>query len=138
MNPENDKFGFGKMLARLAEAKVDMPKKLAAAGQLYFQQNFDKQQWSGQPWEPRKKETRRSEGKALLVATGRLRQAMQKTIREFNWKQIVWGVDVPYAKYLNFGTENMPAREFMGFDPELKATLQDKVKQSFDKVMLNR
>ena len=135
---EDDKFGFGKMLTRLREAKTNMPKKLAASGQLYFQQNFDKAQWEGKSWQKRKKETKRSEGKALLVNTGKLRQAMQKTIREFNWNKIVWGVDVPYAKYLNFGTDDMPAREFMGFSPELKGILHDKIKQSFDKVILNR
>lgn len=133
-----DKWGFGKMLSRLRDAKVNMPKQLAAAGQLYFQRNFDKAQWGGVPWEPRKRDSKKTEGKALLVRTGRLRQSLQKTVREFSWKQIVWGVDVPYAKYLNFGTDTMPAREFMGFDEELRKEIHDKLKKTFDKVILNR
>ena len=103
MAEESDKFGFGAMIRKLQAAKAQVPKQLAYAGQLYFQQNFDRQQWDGAPWEKRKTETKRSEGKALLVSTGKLRGAMSHTIRSYDWKKIVWGVDIVYAKYLNFG-----------------------------------
>lgn len=180
-----DKWKFGLMLANLKEAKVNMPKKLAATGQLYFQQNFNKAQWDGVPWEGRKKETKKSSGKALLVSSGRLRQAMQKTVRECNWNRIVWGIDVPYAKYLNNGFDGtvsahmrtatvtrrvkggysgltasfrmktgaakiqlrgathevkahrmvLPARQFMGFNEELRKILHKKIREEFGKIL---
>lgn len=134
----DDKFGFGKMIKRLHEAKSTLPNALAHAGQLFFQQNFDKAKWDGVPWKPRVSETRKSKGKHLLVRTGNLRQSLQNSIRSVSWEKIVWGTDVPYAKYLNFGTDKMVAREFMGENKELKEKLLSKIKFAFDKIMLNK
>ena len=137
----DDKFNFGKMTQRLQEAKYSLPSALAQAGQMFFQRNFDKQKWDGTKWAKRKKETKASKGKPLLVNTGKLRQAMQNTVRDFNWHQITWAVDsatVDYAKYLNFGTDKMVARQFMGTSKELNGVFKDKIKKAFDRVMLNR
>ena len=147
----DDKFNFGKMIQRLQEAKYSLPSALAQAGQLFFQRNFDKQKWDGVRWEKRNyKNTKAGKyyadkmeaaGKPILVASGKLRQAIQNTVRDFNWHQITWAVDsatVDYAKYLNFGTDKMVARQFMGTSKELNGVFKDKIKKAFDRVMLNR
>ena len=130
------RFTYDKKLEALRHAKVDMPKDLALSGELYFQKNFDKQQWSGSKWEPRKKETKASRGHNILVNTGRLRQAMQNTILFADWHLIKWGVDknVTYAGYLNYGTSKMPARTFMGVDNGLKGMLRRRITISWNKI----
>jgi len=131
-----DKFNFGEKLRRLEEAKVDLPNKLAQIGQTYFQLNFDKAQWNGQSWDKRVRENKRSDGKALLVSTGRLRQAMQNTVKSADWNSITWSVkDVPYAQYLNDGTDKMTARKFMGGSPELHEKLRRKIESEFKKIL---
>ena len=132
-----DKFGFNAKIRALQKAKYDLPKTLAQVGQRYFQQQFQKAQWDGKPWAKRKKETKKTAGKHLLVSSGRLRQAMQNTIISVDWDSIKWGVDknVPYARYLNFGTPHMPARKFMGDSKQLRALFKRKIIDRYNQVM---
>lgn len=130
----SDKFNFHKKIEALQKAKHHLPNDLAQAGQLYFQQNFNKQQWDGVAWKPRKDN---KSPKPLLVKTGILKQAMQRTIVSKDYKKIVWGVDknVDYAKYLNFGTPKMVARQFMGIDKKFISLMKRKINLAFNKVM---
>ena len=127
-----DKFNFHKKIEALKKEKVDLPNDLAQSGQVYFQRNFNKQQWDGQAWKPRIKNKSR---KPLLVQTGRLRQSLQNSIRSKSYNKIVWGNDVSYAKYLNFGTNKMVARQFMGINKEFISLMKRKINLSFNKVM---
>ncbi len=129
----NEGFNFKEKIDALERAKVELPRVLANSGQLFFQRNFDRAQWDGVEWEKRKDPTNTH---ALLVASGRLRQAMQKTIKSFDWNSIKWSVnDVPYAKYLNGGTDNMPAREFIGGGRELDEIVMKKIDDQARKIL---
>jgi phage gpG-like protein len=131
-----DKFNFADKIRKLEEAKTEVPRLLAQIGQSYFQLNFQKAQWDGENWQSRKKETRLSQGKAILVSSGRLHSAMQNTIKSFDFNTIIWAIkDVPYAKYLNEGTEYMPARKMMGNNKELHEKLRRKIESEFKKVL---
>ncbi len=130
-----DKFNFHKKIEALKKAKVDLPNDLAQSGQVYFQRNFNKQQWDGKAWKPRIKNKSR---KPLLVNTGRLRQSLQNSIRSKSYNKIVWGNDVSYAKYLNFGTSKMVARQFMGINKEFVQLMKRKINISFNKVMFTK
>lgn len=133
------KFNIAGKIAKLEAAKVELPRLIAEAGQAYFQLNFRKQQWDGTPWEPRADNAygRKMAGHLLLVGkSGDLRRAMQNTILNFNWDKIIWAVkDVSYAKYINQGTENMPARQIIGIDEGLLRVVDKKVSSEFNKIM---
>lgn len=126
-------FSFADKLRALGDAKVELPMLLANQGQTYFQKNFDKAQWDGTPWEERKDSYNT---KALLVASSRTRQALQNTIRDFNWSTIMWSIpDVPYAKYLQEGTEKMPARKIIGISDELHRKFENTINRELKKVL---
>jgi len=134
-------FTIQQKIAALQRLKVDLPKAIAESGQLYFQKNFDKQQWDGKPWAPRKKETKKTIGKHILVGTGALRQSLQNSIIRYDWKSVEWGVNPLskkdgriYAGYLNYGTDKMPAREFIGGSKELNKRIISLIKREFNKV----
>lgn len=144
-----NKWGFDKKIAALKAAKSDLPKDLSNAGQLYFQKNFDKQQWDGKQWqdvqrrEPGTKAYKYAKGnqrnKPILVRTGKLRQALQKTKVSADYKKIVWGVmGVPYAQYLNEGTGKMTKRQFIGGSKEFKDKMKSKINYFFNKVMTSK
>lgn len=151
-----DKFSFDKMLSKLREAKVDMPKEIAEVGEKYFAGNFRKQQSpDGVKWAPRKVKNNQSKYTSngnerkrfnpILVKTGNLRDQMDHTIYKVDWKKIIWRVDpskVPYAKYLNYGTTNadgslrMVARPFLTTNGrEIKGKIRGIIKRTFYKVM---
>lgn len=141
-----DKCHFGKMIAALHAAKADLPNNLGQVGQTYFQRNFNKSQWDGEAWEPRKTGRTNKKGKFvkykentkhLLVKTGKLRQSLQDSYRksESNYKQVVWGTDITYAKYQNDGTEHIPKRQFLGSSKELNDKFLKTIKRTFDKVV---
>jgi phage gpG-like protein len=143
-----DKFGFDKKIKALEKAKYDLPNDLAQAGQLYFQQNFKKQQWDGKKWEnvqrripgtdaykyPKNKGLSRRK-KPILVGDGILKQSLQNSVRFKSYKKITWGNDVSYSKYLNFGTDKMPQRQFMGINKEFIALMKKKINFAFKKVV---
>lgn len=137
---QESKFNIQGKIDKLNAAKVELPRLLANTGQTFFQLNFDKQQWDGRHWAPRKEGTwyaRKMAGHAILVGrSGDLRRAMQDTIKSADWDKIVWAVkDVPYAKYVNEGTDKMPKREFMGFNEDLLKKVKQKITNEFDKIM---
>lgn len=129
-----DKFRFAGMIQRLQEAKVDLPHVLAESGQRYFAKNYDKQQWNGTAWQPRVRETKKSAGKPIGVSSGFLRSRMDDTIWEYNYKEVVWQVGVPYAKYFNFGKDKMVARQIMGGDKEFLHLMKARIVFQFNKV----
>lgn len=134
------KFNIEAKIKKLNQLKKDLPKQLANVGQTYWQLNFDKEQWNGNKWQPRKESTwyaNRMAGHHILVGrTGDLRRAMQNTIISFNWDRIVWGVKgVDYAGYINNGTSRMPKRQFIGLNEEVLGKLKATFEAEIDKVM---
>lgn len=70
-----------------------------------FRKNFTKQGFSDdvfQPWQARKKETRRSLGKRILTDTGRLRRSIRYVSGIGGYSVTVF-TDVPYAEIHNEG-----------------------------------
>lgn len=123
----NAKKVFGKLERKLQQAVSDAPMILGQAGQSFFLKNFEKQGYGDeqtrQHWKNRKKETRRSRGKKILVGTGQLRRAWGTSLRQANQRRVVWNVRLPYAQIHNEGgrifrrgkkvgayTVNIPAR----------------------------
>lgn len=64
----------------------------------WTQSNFKRQQWEGVPWPKRKRETRRSKGKQILVNTGKLYRSIQ-VVDAKNFGSL----GIPYARIHNYG-----------------------------------
>jgi phage gpG-like protein len=148
-----DKFRFDEMLTALNKAKVDMPKQIAEAGRAYFAQNFRKEQTpNGEKWQPRKQESNATKSKRgtgrsgrdnkvfkpILVNTGALRSSMWHSIISYDFKKVVWGVDISYAGYLNYGTDKMVARPFIADGKEIRGKIKGIIKREFDKIILHK
>lgn len=126
------------MTAALSRVKSDLPLKLANLGQNFFSRSFQASQWDGIKWPDRKNTNRKQKGKHLLVQTGKLRASVYHSIRQYNFNEIIWGIDVPYAKYQNEGTDTIPQRKFMGDSPELRKKLHDKIRREMFSVFTKR
>jgi phage gpG-like protein len=75
----------------------------------------------GVPWVVSKASLRRLNGGKTLYDTGRLFRSLQLSADGPTSSSI--GTDVPYAPYLQMGSETMPARVFLGFgDEDLSVT----------------
>lgn len=129
-----NQFEFDKIVAEMNKAKVDLPKLIASDIRNYFVTSFKKQSFDGEAWKNVKRrehpKTARDR-KPILIQSGRLRRAVNESIRKTSWQEIVLGIDVPYAKYQNDGTEKIPQRKFMGDSKEL----QDKIYKRIDREM---
>lgn len=72
--------------------------RLAQYAVEWTQTNFKRQQWEGAPWPKRKRETRRSKGKQILVNTGKLYRSI-KVVDGKNFGSL----GIPYARVHNYG-----------------------------------
>lgn len=122
--------------------KTKLPLKIANTIQNHFLQGFRK--GGGQTnasiggWRKRKtarsaRERKRGVGRALLVRTGSLRADIKK--REVSFNRIVVGTrSIPYAGYVNDGTNKMPQREFIGESRVLEKKIEKKIVRELDKM----
>jgi phage gpG-like protein len=123
-------FKIQDMVKRLQNVKQTIPIQLANLGQNFFSRAFQASKSpTGIQWPARKNETKKTQGKHLLVKTGNLRASIYHSIRSYSWSEIKWGTDVPYAKYHNEGTDTIPQREFMGDSPELRRQIHEKLRK---------
>lgn len=131
----NAKKVIGNIEKKLKAAINDAPMVLGNTGTRLFMKNFERQGYGDddtrKPWKPRKKETRKTKGKKILVGTGQLRRAVANSLRQANSKRIVWNVRIAYGLYHNDGTEHLPRRRFMASDYFLKKSLRKKYEQIF-------
>lgn len=71
----------------------------------------------GEPWAPLKPATQKQHdargGGGILFASGKLFRSLQ--VFQVDATSRGLGTDVPYGKFPQFGTINMPARVFLGF-----------------------
>jgi hypothetical protein len=72
--------------------------------------------------------------RATLVKTGRLRRAVQNSVRKVTFEHIWLVVEVPYAAYHNKGTSKLPKREFMGDSRTLRRIQVEKIDEEVDKI----
>ncbi|MEB0262920.1 hypothetical protein [Mucilaginibacter sp. 10I4] len=150
------KFNFQKVIDNITQVKRELPMLLANDAQKYYLDAFKSQGWNGSQWaevERRKPDTnaykypakkglsRRT--KPILQGTGRLRRevslvAGNARIRyeRYNFR-VTLTLDnnmVPYAKYNNDGTKNIPQRKFMGDSPQLRTILYNRINKYMDNV----
>ena len=134
------KFNFERVLSNMQKVKSDLPVLLANQAQNFFAGSWKKQGFTDSSlsmWKQRKKETKKTIGKAILVSTGKLRRAVQNSIREKNFNNIrlvVDGGSIPYAKRHNEGDEIMPQRKFMGDSKELRKEQRKLITNTIDKI----
>lgn len=93
-----------------------LPRQISITAVNFFKENFRAQAWrdrGAQKWKPRKTKTgRKSDTRAVLVKSGRLRRSIRAV--SATSKHITIGTDVPYAQQHNEGfagtvTQNIPA-----------------------------
>lgn len=141
------KFGFDRVIKNFERLKNDLPVVVANKTQNFFADSWRKQGWDDtgvKAWEPRKYETPKTKGKAILVSTGKLRRAVQNSIREKRFERIhlvIDGGSIPYAKIHNEGLRAgrgagfiMPKRQFMGDSKALRKIQIETIKKQIDKV----
>lgn len=142
-----NKFEFDKVFEKLQQMKPKLPQEIAAIAQSSFVKNFNDESFFGKKWQ---QVQRRIEGtkaykypktkklsrrvKPILVGTGKLKREVNSSIRQATFDEIKLGVDLPYAGYINEGTEKMPQREFMGNSPILEKKIKDKIKKSISQI----
>lgn len=87
------------------------------------------------PWKPWKKSTRKARQKkgnaalGLLFDSGELAASITHKVTAKNKLQV--GTDNPYAGYLNDGTNNMPARPFIGISKRAQKGIDEALKLHF-------
>ncbi len=140
------KFNFRRIINNIEQVKRELPRLLINDATRFFVKSFKDQGYKGEPW---KEVQRRIEGtaaykypktkglsrrtKPILVMTGRLRRAVSNlpaTARitysklDFRVKLEISKNVVPYADFINRGTDNMVKRQFMGDAPELRKIMR--------------
>ena len=130
------KMGIDKVMKKFADMREQLPKVLANDTVKFFLQGFAKEGFTDtafKPWAPRKgKQTGRNATRSILVDTGALRRSVSNSAKITTFELIKFSVELPYAEYVNNGTPNMEARQFMGASAELKKKNQKKIKQVID------
>ena len=142
-----NKFELDKVFEKLQQMKPKLPQEIAAIAQSSFVKNFNDESFFGKKWQ---QVQRRIEGtkaykypktkklsrrvKPILVGTGKLKREVNSSIRQATFDEIRLGVDLPYAGYINEGTEKMPQREFMGNSPILEKKIKDKIRKSISQI----
>lgn len=92
------------LAAKIKKAQAGVPKILANVGQNYFLSNFQKEAWRDtvyKKWPKRKDKTIKRP--VLIGRTRKLRQSVQRSIKEASPNRIRWGTSVPYAEVHNEG-----------------------------------
>lgn len=151
------KFNFKRVIDNIVQVKREVPIVLMNTAQNYFLKAFKDQGYNGQSWTevqrriPDTQEYRYPKTKGLarrtkpiLIMTGKLRREVsllsskaRVSYSKYDFK-VQMEIDssvVPYADYLNKGTEKMVKRQFMGNTPELRRILRAKLKSYFDKAI---
>jgi phage gpG-like protein len=142
-----DKFNFDRVLSNFNKLKTTLPVVIANEAQNFFAKSFQQGGFtdkSFKAWEPRAKETKKTVGKAILVKTGKLRRAVQNSIREKTFSKIrlmIDGATIPYASVHNNGERagrgagfQMPQRKFIGDSAELRKNQRATIIKQIDKV----
>jgi phage gpG-like protein len=149
------KFGFDKMQRNFESLKRDLPVTLGNTGERFFRESFDKQEFVDEvpkKWDnvqrripgtpeykyPKTKQLSRRTS-AILVRTGKLRQAVNNSLKRATFQEIVFEVPLKYAPVHNYGLvmkngSPMPERKFMGHSAVLIRKLGDKIAEALKKL----
>ena len=97
---------FKQMEAKLQSTLATLPAMAGAIVVEHSDQAFVQQGWTDrtlEPWTPRQSEDAKSQGRAILVLTGRLRSSIR--VVSTTHDSVTIGTNVPYAKVHNEGFE---------------------------------
>jgi len=94
-----------KLQSRINSAMRAMPRIIGNEAVNFYLDKFEQQGWQGnnglQKWRQRQRETKKSQGKPVLVASGALRRSIRITSIMTNAVHI--GTNMPYARVHNDG-----------------------------------
>jgi phage gpG-like protein len=143
------KFGFDKILSNFERVKRELPPVIGNMGQRFFADSFVKGGFTDQSfqmWQPRKNEihggiamiSSKSKGaRAVLVKSGALRNAVNRSVRSTTFDNISFEVGLKYAAVHNEGLHagrgkgfKMPQRKFMGHSETLLKMIDNRVGQA--------
>jgi hypothetical protein len=150
------KFNFEKIQANLSKIQSELPLILANDVQNYTLDAFKKQGYDGKRWA---QVQRRIEGtpeyrypktkglsrrtKPILVLSGALRReasnlvSSAKVSKRYDGFKMILSINasvIPYAGYLNDGTNNMVARPFLKRNRELDQIVKNRITNYIDRL----
>jgi phage gpG-like protein len=132
------KFGFHKAAMRLETIKYQLPKVIANDATRFWLKGFKDEGFTDEnfkAWKPRKgKQSGRNATRRILVDSGALRRSVSNSVKIATWQVIKFSVELPYANYVQEGTDNMPARKFMGDSLQLRKQLGAKITMVINKI----
>lgn len=105
-----NKFGFARVRKNVAQLKKTLPTLLANQAQTFFVDSWKKQGWDDgtvDRWPKRQDTGKKSQGRAILVKSGKLRRAVGQSIRLKSFEKIQLVVALPYAAVHNDGYNGM-------------------------------
>ncbi|MCA6489076.1 MAG: hypothetical protein IM551_03515 [Chitinophagaceae bacterium] len=141
----DNRFKFGKVINNVEKLKKTLPVLLANQAQTFFVESWKKKGWDNNGvklWEKRDDTGKKSEGRALLVKSGKLRRAVEQSIRVKSFDKIQLVVALPYAAVHNEGYNGMRAahsrslftksttRQFIGLKRNKKGQLKEAHKRT--------
>jgi len=150
-----NKLNFDKITAQIPQVERELLVSLGNQAQNYFVSSWRKQGFGDDKWKevqrreqgtkaykyPKTKGLQRRTSPILVGAGyktrgGTLRRAVSNMMRtaEIGKGRLRMVVDVPYAGYLNEGTDKMVKRQFVGQNRELTEMQEKKIKQIYDKM----
>lgn len=142
------KWDFDKVQSELERRKKNIPEQLNMIVINFFKGAFKKQGWTDEAFVPWQEVNRRTEGtkeyryakrkamrtQPILIQSRNLFNAVQNSLKNISWEELRYSVDVPYADYINEGTDKMPPRKFFGDSVELDKLIMRKIEQNIDAI----
>lgn len=152
-----DKFNFEQVKTNLERSRHELLDKLSAQAQSYFVMSFKNQGFDGKDWKnvqrriegtkafkyPKKRGLQRrtspilvgagfgKRGGSLSLAVSTMARGSNRQMTADSFRMVV---DVPYAGYLNEGTDKMVKRQFVGQTAELTAMQNDKINEVISRI----
>lgn len=147
-----NKFNFKRVVDNLEQVKKTVPVKLGNASVNYFTATFKSSSFDGKAWKevqrriegtkpykyPKKKDLGRRT-RAILIGkgSGRLRRAVQGSMKKATWEEITLLIDgelFPYAQRHNEGLANMPKRTYMAESKQLNKEYRKIIIKEIDRI----
>lgn len=101
-----NKFRLDQVLQNMERLKKTLPVLLSNQAQTFFVKSWEKKGWDDKSvvkWDKRKDTGPKSQGRAILVKSGNLRRAVNRSIRFESFDRIQLVVALPYAAVHNDG-----------------------------------
>ncbi len=129
---------FPDIVKEFKRLQTTLPRVIANTAKNHFLEGFrtggGKTDKSRGGWTARKQGARRNQGRAILVDSGVLRRDID--VRRTDFNNIVIGTaTADYAVYINEGTDNMEAREFLGDSTELNKEVKKMIEGRMKKIL---